>query len=499
MSEDLGAFKQLIKQHCGLQLEGLAEDRLRKALLAAATTAGVRQLKDFLKLLQKDEVLIKELISHLTVNETYFFRENGQIELLIKQLLPRLFKLHGQQRPLRILSAGCSSGEEPYSLVIALKETWGEAAARLFQVDAGDLDHKVLQKARKGIYSPFSFRGVPENLRLAYFQPQGSHFQLDPEVRKQVSFHELNLLAPELPKELTSYDVIFFRNVSIYFDLETRLKILQKLESLLAKDALVIVGSSETLANDLGVFQLVEEAGYYYFVKGQALLPAQGALVSPSSRIEPKTPPAPVKPRPSTPSSLEVAPASSPATDVTREPNPLPALEEVRQLLVEQETSLASRQLDRLLAQGQPASGVLLLKAWVLGNQRAFSAAENLLSELMLTHSWSLDANFMQGLLCKWQEQWQDAIACFRKVVYIQPDCWQAHFYLAEAYRQEEQWDQAFRSYKTVLRLLTSSSATSSCLQLLPLDLSRADVLFLCEHQLLRLKKNLATGLPGRS
>ncbi|MDR9469461.1 MAG: protein-glutamate O-methyltransferase CheR, partial [Marinospirillum sp.] len=102
MSDDLRPFKELIKNHCGLLLEGIAEDRLRKALQTAAQVEG-KKLGDLLPLLQKNQDLTKDLVSQLTVNETYFFRENAQIQLLTSHLIPRLFSLHGKNRPLKIL------------------------------------------------------------------------------------------------------------------------------------------------------------------------------------------------------------------------------------------------------------------------------------------------------------------------------------------------------------------------------------------------------------
>jgi len=483
MKEDLSAFKQLIKEHCGLQLEGIAEDRLRKALLAAATTAGIRQLQDFYPLLCKNSELVSDLVSQLTVNETYFFRENSQIELLTQHLLPRLLDFKNQ--PIKILSAGCSSGEEPYSLVMALEEAWGKTSAKLFQVEGGDLDRQVLHKARKGVYSPFSFRGVSHELRTRYFQPAGAYFQLREDIRERVTFHELNLLSPQFPAELQDFDVIFFRNVSIYFDLETREKIQHRLTSIMNPDGLLLVGSSETLANNLGVFRLVEEEGIYYFVKGEQLLPL--ASRSPEPR--------PVASSPVPASTTRVM--KKPTIEVRPEQQKLPELKEILALLQEQESSLASRQLDRLLEAGQELKTARLLKAWLLGNRKEFHQAEQLLSDALKTDPWFLDALFLQALLCKWQGQQAAAIQGFKKAIYTRADCWPAHYYLAESLRLDGQKEQAQMAYQTAQRLLTVSSNPSTGLQWLPLNLQRADLLFLIEHQLLQIRRSLASSGTG--
>lgn len=491
MKEDLRPFKDLIKNHCGLLLEGIAEDRLRKALQTAAQIEG-KNLEDLFRLLQNNGELIKDLVSQLTVNETYFFRENAQIQLLTHQLLPRLFKLRGSNQPLKILSAGCSSGEEPYSLVIALEEAWGKAASDLFSVEGGDLDRQILHKARKGIYSPFSFRGVSDDLRLRYFESAGPHFQLIPELRNRVVFHELNLLDAHFPPDLKDFDVVFFRNVSIYFDTETRLKIQEKLAKILRPESFLIVGSSETLANDLGVFTLVEEQGLYYFVQGSALLPALPLARQPRKIEKPKT--------------LKPAPIQKPAQPLVAHKKSLVAQETVRpadieailQLLLNQDISLASQQLDRLLVSGKNLRAARLLKAWVLGNRKELSSALALIEEQLQEEPWWLDALLLKGLLNKWQSQPEEAEKAFKKAVYIQPDCWPAHYYLAETYRQTEQYDLSLRAYQAAQRCLLAQADTPSGLELLPLNLLRSDLLFLIEHQVTRLKHPLVTGEQGR-
>jgi len=492
MKEDLTAFKQLIKRHCGLQLEGIAEDRLRKALKAAAITAGVQHLQDFLPLLVRDTELTSDLVSQLTVNETYFFRESSQIELLTQQLLPRL--LNHKKKPIKILSAGCSSGEEPYSLVIALEETWGQAAQEFFQVEAGDLDRQILQKARLGQYSPFSFRGVSQAVRKRYFQPLGTYFQLKPEICDQVTFHDLNLLAPKLPEQLTGFDVIFFRNVSIYFDLETRQTIQEKLFQMMSDQGVLVMGSSETLANNLGVFQLVEEQGIYYFVKGQQLLPPQ-ILQEPPTKSPSK--PLPLPKARSRPVDAP-KPKRAAITSMSSTSGLLP-VKSILQLIEDQDFSLALHQLDRLLAAGQNTQDARLLKAWLLGNRKEFQLAEDLLSEVLNLDPWFFDALFLQALLDRWQSKTPEALKGFKKAAFIQTDSWPAHYYLAESYRLSGQREQALQAYQTARRLLMTGSHPNSGLQLLPLALAPGDLRFLIDHQIERLNQRLAAHGSERS
>ncbi|MYL24446.1 hypothetical protein GLV89_11735 [Halomonas alkaliantarctica] len=501
MHNALHPFKALIKQHCGLLLEGIAEDRLHKALQTAARVENKR-LEDLLPMLQQNEELIKDLVSQLTVNETYFFRENAQLELLTQHLLPRWLRLKGHHPPVNILSAGCSSGEEPYSLVIALEEAWGKQAADLFKVAGGDLDRQILRKAREGLYSPFSFRGVPEPLRLRYFESAGPHFQLKPPLRHRVTFHELNLLAAHCPAERQEYDVILFRNVSIYFDTDTRLKIQRKLAEMLKPDGFLIVGSSETLANDLGVFTLVEEQGHYYFVKGQALLPPSytaprplGITSGTAGKRAATKPPRATRARSAAP-----PPSPPPRGEKKTAPVPTPSahIDDIVQRLLNQESHLASQQLDQLLAAGHHVREARLLKAWLLGNRKKFADALALVEAQLRVEPWWLDALVLQGLLHKWQSQFDEAEKAFKKAVYIRPDCWPAHYYLAQVCRHGHKSALASRAYKAAQRCLQGQEGAPTGLEVLPLNLNRSDVVFLIEHQLARLAHTPTPGVQDR-
>ncbi|SFX52260.1 CheR family methyltransferase [Marinospirillum alkaliphilum] len=484
MSQELASFKKLIHEHCGLLLEGIAEERLRKALQKSAQQAGCTGLVDYEKLIRRDAEQFDRLISLLTVNETYFFREPEQIQLCIRELVPRLLALPGRNGPLRILSAGCSSGEEPYSLVMALREKFGERASQLFHVDAGDLDRQILEKARMGIYSPFSFRGVEESLRNRYFQPVERGYQLSADIRRLVHFHELNLLAPVFPAMLRNYDLIFFRNVSIYFDLETRKLIHRKFFDLLKPQGILLLGSSETLGNDLGVFELVEEQGQYYFIKGDVLRPVNSQAVSwrPASReVQQPVVAAPVVKAPTvTEMPVTAKPVFSP---------PLPDLQKVRQLVLDEQYEKALQQLDRLLSASYERSAALLLKSWILLSRKAFPEADQLLNLVLEQDPWSVDALLMKGMSCKWQLQQEQALEWFKKASYTCPECWTAHYNLAEIYRQMDNTAAAMRAYQAVRRILSSDRAAGDGSAWIPRLLPPGDTLFLAERQLLKLKE----------
>ena len=278
----LEPFKQLIKGPCGLQFEGDDATRLAQALHERCTHHAVA-LPAYLALVQRSASELQELVNLLTINETYFFRESAQIDWLVQHLAPRLLACSQGAWPIRILSAACSTGEEPYSIALALWQKYGDHAARWFTVLGGDIDSHALARARAALYSDFSFRGVPEQVRQRHFTRTAQGWQLAQPVREMVTFHELNLLAPVHDGALQDCDVVFCRNVSIYFDTPTRRTIQQGLAALLRDEGVLVIGLAETLANDLGVLPLVEDAGLFYFAKGpldgplhQAAQPSRG-------------------------------------------------------------------------------------------------------------------------------------------------------------------------------------------------------------------------------
>lgn len=208
--KEIDRIKTMVYQHCGLLLDGIAEERLNKAVETYKKEWCCASLPAYRQLLSTNKQAFDQLINQLTVNETYFFREPEQIQLLVNHLLPHVLANKSSNEPVRILSAGCSSGEEPYSLAIAIREALGVNLAKRVELDAGDLDQEILKKAAAGLYSDFSFRGVKPEIRKRYFKAQTLGHQLIPEIRQLVEFHELNLLAPVFPKQLGNYDIVFF-------------------------------------------------------------------------------------------------------------------------------------------------------------------------------------------------------------------------------------------------------------------------------------------------
>ncbi|MDY0248857.1 MAG: CheR family methyltransferase [Pseudomonas sp.] len=501
------SFKKLVHAHCGLVLEGIAEDRLHKVLLKSAEQSGCKSLQDYERLIRRDQQRFEQLISELTVNETYFFREPEQIQLLTDVLIPQVLARKNGSAPVRILSAGCSSGEEPYSLLMALQQIYGERTTQLFQVDAGDLDLRILEKARQGIYSNFSFRGVEPHWRERYFQARTNGFHLKPIIRDHVHFYPLNLLAPTLLAHLKNYDIIFFRNVSIYFDTDTRRIIQRKFYDLMQEQSILFLGSSEILGNDLGVFELVEQEGQYFFIKGDAYRPASSQACSWSQSISTVLA-APAKfdfkdlERSLRVNLSEQVRAASLCSPLLAEPShstanatpaSMPDLTSIQQLMRFGEPQRALRLLDHLLASGYQHYAAYLLKSWILLNNQNFSEADTCLDEALAAEPWSVDGMLLKGLSCKWQNDLKSAQQWFKKVIYTAPECWPAHYYLADINRQQGLDESALKAYQTVMRVLTANPTAGDCMLWVPLPLPIGDVVFLSKRHIQQLSGDMQT------
>ena len=464
---------------------GLRVDERNEALLDQALTRrrGRLDLGDaaYLRRLETDEDEFRQLVELLTINETYFFREPEQIACFVERIVPCLLARPGGE-PIRVLSAGCASGEEPYSLGMALLDALGPSATDRFVLHGADINGAVLDKARRGVFRAFSFRGVAEATRSRYFSPAGNGlYALCPELTRWVTFHPLNLLADPYPPPLGDYDVVFFRNVSIYFDTPTREAILRRLAAAMRADGVLILGSAETLANDLGVFRLVSDRGLFHFVKGAPPVPGATAAVAERRPAGLQT----VAPQPSLSEPLRQA-VPVPDAPARAEPTPAPAWHaQARRAIEERRLDDARILLERALLAEPGDAEARLLMAFVSLELRAAGDAQAHLAQRLAEAPWDVDALLLSGLAAKQDGRQGDAIASLRRAVYADPGCWAAHYFLAGLLRDAGEPSQAARAYSVVLRL-TRAGATSSGTAL-PLRLEPGAIRQVCEHQLARL------------
>lgn len=499
---NIAAVQTLVKQRCGLQFEGADQSKLEQALAQRCQALGL-PAQDYYPHLVGSGAEFQALVNLLTINETYFFREPEQIDLLVQRLLPRLLQRVQGQRRIRILSAGCSTGEEPYSLAMALLEKYGDNMRQWFTLLGADIDSQALAKARAARYSDFSFRGLSPALRERYFFPSGKAWQLQPVVQELVQFHELNLLSQYPPTALMQCDVIFFRNVSIYFDTPTRRQIQHNLARLLQQDGVLMIGTAETLANDLGVLPLVEEAGLFYFSSGAAPVPPRTPPVALATcSVAPPLPAPLVVPAEwkTLAASAQAAPAAPAASDVSDTSDaPEHPLARARQAMLAKDYAQALPLLEAIVAQHPGQIEARLLLAYALLERQDFARAQAVGEQVLQSDPWSVDACVLLGLAAKWQDDLPSAARWLRQAIYVRHDCWPAHYFLADVLRASGTLDAAQRAWRVVVQCLERPANAGEAplptgLRYLPLHLPVADIRFLCQRHL----AHSATGAEQR-
>jgi chemotaxis protein methyltransferase CheR len=245
---DYDYLRKLLKLRSGLVLAPDKQYLLESRLLPLARKVGAAGLGELVLRLKSPgaELLIAEVVDAMTTNETFFFRDKIPFEHFRDTMLPALIAARGPRRQLRIWCAACSTGQEPYSLAMSLMEMGAALDGWRIEIVATDLAREVIERARVGLYTQFEVqRGLPIALLLKYFTQIGENWQLVPELREMVKFRQLNLLRDF--SSLGSFDVIFCRNVLIYFDSTTKTDVLQRLGSSLESDGFVVLGAAETV------------------------------------------------------------------------------------------------------------------------------------------------------------------------------------------------------------------------------------------------------------
>ena len=244
---------EFLRSVCGLHFGAESRYLLERRLSRRCAELGIRTFTSYHYALRSDRTGEGEVawaIDHLTTNETYFLRERRQLEALIGEIVPSLRARAGGagSAPVSIWSAGCSSGEEPYSIVLLALEA-GLVPGRDLRVYASDISRQMLQKARRGVYREASFRQMDPWLREKYFTAKDGSLRISDEIKKHVHFAHLNLMDDARTALLGSLDVVLCRNVIIYFDLETKRRVVRTFHGKLKPGGYLLLGHSESLIN----------------------------------------------------------------------------------------------------------------------------------------------------------------------------------------------------------------------------------------------------------
>lgn len=246
--DDFEFIAGLLKAKSGLVLDKGKVYLLESRLTPVARRSGFETLEQLLAHMRRtrDDELVKTVVEAMTTNESFFFRDNTPFDLFRDQVLPRLMVANAASKKIRIWCAAASSGQEPYSLAMTLKDQEARLKDWRIEIVGTDISKQVLDKARAGIYSQFEVqRGMPIRTLVKYFTQQGDVWHINKDLRDRVTFKEFNLL--ESYKGLGQFDVVFCRNVLIYFNQETKSDVLSRIRDVMPAHGTLFLGAAETV------------------------------------------------------------------------------------------------------------------------------------------------------------------------------------------------------------------------------------------------------------
>src|SRR5882724_11587885 len=262
---DYDYLRRLLKTRSGLVLSSEKHYLVESRLLPVARRAGLFNLTGLVAKLRgsDSELLIVEVVEAMTTNESFFFRDKIPFDHFRETIMPALLTARAASRQIRIWCAAAATGQEPYSLAIALAEMGGKVDGWRVEILATDLSNTALDRARAGIYSQLEVqRGLPIQMLIKYFTRVDEIWQIAPELRARIHFQQLNLL--DDLSLLGTFDVVFCRNVLIYFDVPTKSEVLDRLARVVADDGYLVLGGAETVMGLTKGFNVVaDQAGLY--------------------------------------------------------------------------------------------------------------------------------------------------------------------------------------------------------------------------------------------
>ena len=252
-------LRDLIKDYCGVYFDDSSRYLLERRLTRRVRQHNLDNFRDYYRYLlydKKKEEELSAVMDILTVNETYFFREEGQLRAFRDEILRELRDLKGGAKKLRVWSAGCSTGEEPYTIAMLILEQGALFDGWDIEILGSDINQRVLQTARKGLYRKNSFRTTDEYYTKKYFTEENAAYRINDNVRRLVNFSYLNLYDPFKIKFVGTMDVVFCRNVLIYFHMDARKRVIENFYQRLSDGGFLLLGHAESLMNISTAFVL---------------------------------------------------------------------------------------------------------------------------------------------------------------------------------------------------------------------------------------------------
>ncbi len=255
MDNSYEIFKKQVKELTTIDLNAYKEKQMKRRIDTLIGKHNMQTYSDFISLLKRDNKIYQEFVNYLTINVSEFFRNIEQWHVLENEIFPSLIKTFGSK--LKIWSAACSTGDEPYSLVMALSS---QIPINQINIIATDIDGQVLEKAQAGIFTEKSILSVPEQYKKKFFIKDGNNFRISDEIKKQVTFKKHDLLKDSYPDNC---HLIVCRNVLIYFTEEAKNDIYHKFNKALINNGILFIGSTEQIVQ-YREFNFQRHSAFFY-------------------------------------------------------------------------------------------------------------------------------------------------------------------------------------------------------------------------------------------
>ncbi len=252
---DYEYLRKLLKDQSGLDLSADKQYLIESRLVPLSRKAGLAGIPELVqKMKTGSSSLVAQVVEAMTTNETFFFRDKVPFDHFRQSIMPEVLKARASRKSIRIWCAAGSTGQEPYSLAMCLKEMEPQLAGFKVDIIATDLSQEVLEKSKAGLYSQFEVqRGLPIQMLVKYFKQNGEFWQINPDIRAMVQHRQLNLL--QHFSHLGTFDIIFCRNVLIYFDQPTKTAIFERMSRIIEPDGVLALGAAESVVGITDTFK----------------------------------------------------------------------------------------------------------------------------------------------------------------------------------------------------------------------------------------------------
>ncbi len=466
---DISRIKKLLKERCDFSFNEESTIILKKVIVSRMQMVGMSDVLHYYNLLVSDDMEFYHLVDIVTINNTFFFRERETIDLFVEKLAPELLKSKNPGYSVRVLSAGCSSGEDPYSIAMALLEKYGKDAMNSFSISAFDVDGPVMNKAKKALYGERSFVAVDEDFTYNYFIKDQRHLlRLKDDIRLAVDFYSYNLLKGGYEDTFAGVDVIFYRGISGYFSRENQMKILGRLAGLLREGGYLILGKDEAKHHNSGILMPIVMDGSLIFQKdssyvkeiSDSILPTNEGMVRGPFKLDMI-------------SNIELEASdidSGGSLEEVGEPGVELLMSNAQLRRESEEYNSAIKLVDDVLKIYPDHGEALILKATLLLESERFDEIKDVVKEITGSGHFRIEARIIVGLSAKKLGDMDAALKHFKDAVYADASCWLAHFYLGECFRENLRSALAIKEFESVREIIDKKGFFSPVMKYMPMS-----------------------------